>query len=67
MQIRLTQDDTLRVAIVQDYFARLVPAPVHLGQSDVMRVALRKLVEELGKVDEKVAQAVGQLENAEPA
>ena len=57
MQIRLNDMDISRVNLAKDYFARL-PVPVHMGNSDVVRVALRQLLEMIGGLDDTVAQSL---------
>ena len=57
MQIRLNDMDMSRVNLAKDYFSRL-PVPVHMGNSDVVRVALRQLLEKIGGLDDKVAQSL---------
>ena len=47
MNIRLTNMDLERIGAAQQFFASLRPVPVHLGNTEVVRVALRELVTKL--------------------
>ena len=49
MNIRLTNTDLERIGSAQQYFASLRPVPVHLGNAEVVRVALRELVNRLDR------------------
>ena len=54
--MRLTEKDLKRITIAQGYFARQ-RVPVHVPHAEVVRIALRRFVEELGEHDEEVAKA----------
>lgn len=47
MHIRLTEADRERLLVAQRHFATLDPVPVHLGNVDIVRVALRELAEKI--------------------
>ena len=62
MHIRLNDTDVSRVVIAQDFFARQ-PVPIHMGGAEIVRVALRELLEIMGKLDDAVAVAHADIEN----
>ena len=58
MKAPLSDADQHHIRIVQAYFGRLVPVPVDLSSSDVVRLSLRTLVDKLADGDEQVAEQV---------
>ena len=61
MKIPLSDTEQAHIRIVQAYFAKLVPVPVELSRSDVVRLSLRTLAEKLAASDEQVAAQVAAL------
>ena len=61
MNIRLSDTDKSHIRIVQAYFGKLVPVSLKLSNTEVVRLALRELVEKLAENNEQVAERVATL------
>ena len=61
MNIRLSDTDKSHIRIVQAYFGKLVPVSLKLSNTEVVRLALRELVDTLAEDDEQVAERVSAL------
>ena len=61
MNIRLSDTDKSHIRIVQAYFGKLAPVSLKLSNTEVVRLALRELVEKLAEDDEEVAERVAVL------
>ena len=59
MQIRLTDTDLRRISAVQGFFRNIEPVAVDLGNSEVVRIALRELVVKLGLDDDTPPGNIG--------
>ena len=58
MNIRLSDTDKSHIRIVQAYFGKLVPVSLKLSNTEVVRLALRELVEKLAENNEQVAERI---------
>ena len=58
MNVRLSDSDQAHIRIVQEYFGRLVPVSLELSNTEVVRLSLRKLADQLAENDEQVAEDV---------
>ena len=61
MNIRLSDTDKSHIRIVQAYFGKLVPVSLKLSNTEVVRLALRELVEKLAENNEQVTERVAAL------
>ena len=51
MSMRLTKEDEIRLKIIREYFASLKPVPLHLKDIEIIRIALRELVEKIHGIE----------------
>ena len=65
MQVRLTDRDMKRVNLAQEYFSRIQPVPIEMGSADVVRVALRQLLQKLAQADGEISKALIEIEKEE--
>ena len=64
MNVRLSDSDQAHIRVVQAYFGRLVPVSLELSNTEVVRLSLRKLSEQLAADDEQVAEEVAAVRTA---
>ena len=58
MNIRLSDSTQSYVHVIQKYYARLTPVPLELSNAEVLRLAVRNLVEQLAESDKQVDEDV---------
>ena len=58
MNVRLSDSEKALVRVIQAYFGKLVPVPLELSHSEVVRLSLRNLTERLAADDKHVAEEV---------
>ena len=59
MQIRLNDEALGHVTTIQNHLAGLTPLGVHLGRSDIVRLALREVATQIRKDGSELTAAVG--------
>ena len=58
MNVRLSDSTQSHVHVIQKYFAGLAPVSLELSNAEVVRLAVRKLAEQIAESDEQVAGEV---------
>ena len=61
MNIRLSDSTQAHVRVIRKYFAGLVPVSLDLSNAEVVRLAVRKLAEQVAETDENLAREVAVL------